>query len=832
LSNSAKNGIAIERPLKLILVALISAGLGGLLLAVIGIFKAPQAALIGIAVSVAYAHLTRSSDSGIQVPRWHLLALLVAAVFFRLPPVNYVSGGQDQGVYVNVAAHIVHSGGIAIADPVLEKLNGSSASKIYAEENAPVSGDFLLGIFHQSTPSGGALQFQFYHLFPIFMALIGGIFGLDASVFALTLLSILSVLFFYCLALRLTDRPGTALSAAMLLAVNPLHAFFSRFPVTEVPSLCFSLAASWLLVRFWRDGGEAESAARRWWEMLLSAGALACAFLIRMSGFMYAPIILLIGVVACLYAQDKLTRRLVVVWVFLVNAIYAATVVYGYAYSSTYVRFQLDFAFGKYLGPHWGFWVILLWVLSLLGLAVLYGGNPERKGHIRLRRFAEIGRRLMGPLTIAVLAVLLYKLYVLGWTDHYAGDPTLAQRWKIAQTGFGVFSFSSLVVAAEYVSPLLLLLFFGLTWARRLPGALSVLLVFVLMFLFYLVAMQWLIPYQPYYARYLVSEFVPYLILFVVLAIPYISGRALRHAAVVTLVVGGAYTALLSVGQLRASEQQGMAETYQRIASHVGYNDILLLDTETLSLPYQLIEMPFMLRYDRYVARISQRSLIDVPYLNGLQDRFDEIYLLSGSATPPPSFRPADVIRFREWVAEQGLHPPLSSSLRNQALTYLYVRTGGVILPDEWVEIGKLEGISPSNGWRKLFAKGWSIPESWGMWSDSTRARIVVPEVAEGGRHLARLELAVKPFVTSHHSRQRVRATVDGDAIFEWDLTQARIIVIPLETIPRTQVGSHIVELDFPDAVTPSDAGLDSADPRQLALGLVSARLVTSSAAQ
>ena len=670
-----EGGVNIERPLELVLVAVMATGVGGLLLAMMGIFKAPQALLAGIAVSVAYAHFSRWSPGAtsrtIRVPIWQVLLLVVVAIFFRLPPSNYVSGGQDQGVYVNLAGHIVNSGGISVEDRVAKRLHDSSAAKIYAEENAAVSGDFLLGIFQKDSPSGSKLEFQFYHLFPVFMALVGGSLGLDASVYALTFLSILSVLFFYCLALNLSERPRLAFWAALLLAVNPLHSFFSRFPVSEIPTLCMTLAAGWLLARSWRARAVDAMDWRPWWDVLLSACALGCAFLIRMNGFMYLPTVLIIGIVACVYEADMLVRRRVLAWALLVNALYALTVAYGYVYSPTYVDFHLKYAFGRYLGANWGFWVTLLWLASLVGMTLLYLAGPQGTTSTRIRQLAEVGRRLMGPFAAAALAVGAYKLYVLGWTDRYADDPWLAQRWQIAQAGFGALTYSSLVVAAQYVSPLLLFVFLGLMWSRRLPGGLSIVLAFVLMFLAYLLLMQWLIPYQPYYARYLVSEFVPYLILFVALGVVYIPSRKLRRVAVAALVLGGTYSAILSVAQLRANEHAGMADSYQRVVAKVGDDDLLLLDTDTLSLPYQLIEMPFMLRYDRYVARASQRSLSEISYLNGLHDRFDQIYLLSGSATPPANFLPVDVIRFRELVAEQGAHPPIKSMVRNQGLTYL-----------------------------------------------------------------------------------------------------------------------------------------------------------------
>lgn len=816
--------ISIERAFELVLAALIAASLCGLLFAAIGIFKAPQSLLVGLAGALIYGFLTPGQAGAARscsgASGWHVLLLLLVALFFRLPPSNYVSGGQDQGVYVNIAAHIVHSGGIAVEDRVRGRLGESPAAKIYDRDNAAVGGDFLLGIFQRGEGAGKALQFQFYHLFPVIMALAGGAAGLDASAYALTALSLFSVLLFYCLALELTQRPRVALGSALLLALNPLHAFFSRFPVSEVPTLCFTLGASWLLLRMWRNRDDRELARQRWGWVVLSAAALGCAFLTRISGFMYIPVVFLIAGVAYLSEMDRQARRAFFLWMLLVNGLFAVSVFYGYAYSPIYTEFHLAFAFGKYFGPQWALWIISLWALGLLGLTALYLASPESRIAQMFRRLLSLGDRWLGTLVALALAAGLYKLYQLGWTERYASDPWLAQRWHIAKTGSGVFGFSSVVVAAEYVSPFLFALFVALAWKRNLPGALRILLAFVLMFHLYLIGPQWLIPYQPYYARYLVSEYVPYLILFVASAIPFIASRAYRTTAAATLVLGGTYCAALSVGQLRANEHHGMAQSYQQVVSHVGNEDLLLLDTETLPLPYQLIEMPFLLRYDRHVARITQASLTDAHYLNDLQAGFDSLFLLSGKAVPPEGFQPVDAVRFREWVAEQGNHPPLRSDLRFHGRTYLYTRPIAAMLPGGWIPLA-------ASG---LPMAGWSSPEAWGIWSDGYESHIDVP-VAVRGSQSSVLELAMKPFVTATHPRQRTTISVDGKPLSELVLVAPATISIPLGDAQQSQTGPHRVRFNFPDAVTPRQAGMVSADTRRLAIGVTSVRVVSDDAA-
>lgn len=820
-------GNTVGRSVELVLVGLVASGLAGLACAALGIFKAPQVLTFGLLASAVYGYIGRGPEvtqaDRPDLPLLPLLSLLLVALLFRVPAIDYASGGQDQGVYVNMAAHIVRTGGFAIDDPVSKRLQGSDAEQRYQAENAPLNGDFLLGIFERDTASGPHFEFQFYHLFSVYMALAAGIFGLASGVSALTLLSLLSVLLFFALAMELTGRVRVAMAAGLLLAVNPLHAFFSRFPVTEVPTLCFALGSAWLLVRVWKDRESGENAnARRWLRLLLSIGSLTCAFLIRMTGFMYLPVILLIGLSACLFERDAQVRKLVFAWTMLANAAYLATLLYGRIYSPIYTGVHLQFAFGG-LGPHWSTWMFAAWAAALGALLVAFRLPPDAALTQHLRNGVGRVRGWLGVLALLSLPIWLYKLYLLGWTNRYAADPWLADRWSIAATKFGVFRYSSLVVAAENLGPLICLLFFGFAWSRRLPGVIGILGAMVLMFLFYIVGPQYVLAYQPYYSRYLASEFVPYVILLVVAACSFVEGRWLKRVSTVVLVASALYGTVLSIGQLRANEQSGMAQAYERVATHVGQDDVLLLDVSSLTLPYQLIEMPFLARHGLHVARASQSSLSDAHYLNALQSRFDRIFLLSGRPGQPPGFRPVDSVRFHEWVAEQGTHPPIRSTERFHGRTYLSVRSDAVIEAGQWMEISALADAAGGSEWSVVFARGWSVPEPWGMWSDGDQAVADVPAALADGSPTRLLTVKVKPFATPGHPTQRVHLSVDGKAMPEVLLSAETTLAIPLEGTPSVSV--HRVVFDLPDAITPAQAGAASSDPRKLGIGLLSARL-------
>jgi len=108
-----------------------------------------------------------------KVPPWLQYALLglwlIVAVWLFFRPHQYVLGGADAGVYVNLAASIADSGGILIDDPTLMGLDEALQSSLLrtipgdglAHEIAPQY--ILPGFFVEAEPAGRITP-QFYPL--------------------------------------------------------------------------------------------------------------------------------------------------------------------------------------------------------------------------------------------------------------------------------------------------------------------------------------------------------------------------------------------------------------------------------------------------------------------------------------------------------------------------------------------------------------------------------------------------------------------------------------------------------------------------------------------
>jgi hypothetical protein len=200
----------------------------------------------------------RAVTSWDRTQRLGLLGLLVVLVIgtgIRLDPSPYLHGGQDQGIYVNVGHHIARAGRLRPVDRVMAgQVPGVSSDVILAAhkiveqpQDSPLEGvregRWIAGL-HVEDASEGRIVPAFFHLLPVWFALAELDFGLARSTWPLVLFASLSLLAAFALGHRLAAGDSTdagdrsrglvvGLIAATSLAVHPLDLWISTFTVTE-----------------------------------------------------------------------------------------------------------------------------------------------------------------------------------------------------------------------------------------------------------------------------------------------------------------------------------------------------------------------------------------------------------------------------------------------------------------------------------------------------------------------------------------------------------------------------------------------------------------------
>lgn len=805
----------VDRWLELLVVWLLSASVLGLVTALAGCFLALQVCLASLLVTGTYAWCMRDRGSPSRVsPDWRHLALLtLVCLFFRLPAYHYVLGGQDEGVYVNVAHHLARTGGIEVQDTALEKLDDPSFKKTYLEENRRA--DYLPGVY-LAEHSGPRLQFQFYHLFPVWMAIFEGLFGATFGIYALTFFSWLSIIFVYRLGLAVSGSPRAALVAGGLLAVNPLHAFFSKFPVTEVPALAFSLVGFTCLAI---GRNEAMGAFRSRW-LWLSAAAFGCLFVTRISGFMYMPFVLAAAMASAIGDPDRHLRRAMFGWCAAVTVFYALSVGYGLHWSGFYSRDIYGLSFARVFRGHWHAGVFSSAVAALgAWLIIAAAGRGGRARESMQRNLLVPAQHTIGMVVALGLGAGVFKIYQLGWTSHFVQDAWLGKRWHLAGSGWVAVEASSLFQLLVYMGPLLLA---GvvMVFRRQNDPKVEFLRLFAAGFLVYASLLQWTVPYGPYYARYLLSENVPYLMLLVVLAW---AGMAVgwRKAAISWFLgVSLLYMVVASAGQLGKSENAGLYDSLKRIIAPVGANDLILVTSLQPGWPeVSQIKTPLLYTFGREVVNVSDSSLNDHAYTAALDARFDDVFLLSTAPFAPQGFELVNSERMEVWSFARSFLFPHELMLNAEKRLYLY-RLVRSVLP-----LSHMQAFNTRGAWNAWLISGWSTPESWGTWSLGNHAELSLdprelPATAGG----IRLHFEANVLVAPKHSRQRIGITLNGAPVAQRDVAfpQSNLdfdVDLPEGVLSAT--GKLIIGFDLPDAASPQAIGIGS-DGRLLALGLKS----------
>jgi len=272
-----------------------------LLLAEVGYFSLGRlgvlwGGLLIVLVTINWRRYRRSQmNMALAAPwrfnRWELAALalwlpVACWLFFR--PHEFIVGGADAGVYVNLGASIAKSGGILIRDPLLADLDPALYSALLRplppSEMAPF---YIFPGFFVPGAADGLIIPQFYPLHPVWQAITYALGGLRAELLMTPLWGLFGALAVYFTMRRLWGaRAG--LLALGALSVTALQAWFARYPTTEMLTQYLLWTGAWSLIA-WLDKREP----RGLWAALAGA-ALGQVFLTRIDAYalLLAPVLI------------------------------------------------------------------------------------------------------------------------------------------------------------------------------------------------------------------------------------------------------------------------------------------------------------------------------------------------------------------------------------------------------------------------------------------------------------------------------------------------------------------------------------------------------------
>lgn len=525
-----------------------------------------------------------------------MFIILFLAAFLRLPPSNYVMGGQDQGLYVNIGNNIANTGKIFIKDTLFDALSGNPELKDYYIKSNYMwtgkaiedkyEGTFVPGIYVKDIDKGELVP-QFYHLQPAWFAISNKLLGVERSTYPLFIFSMLSIIAIYLLSYSIFHNRLISVISALLLAVNPLHSFMSRFPVTEVTASMFFLSALYFYL---------ESENKNIYLLILSMLSFGCLFFTRITGFLFLPVLFFFLLYFQVFERSSAKRRNVLFFMTGIFVLYLFSLYHGLVFSFPYshdiYKNNMGFENLNLLGKP-ELKAIVCGVLIMMFLYLLYFIVGRFRNEFRKFWYHMAKNKILivSSILVVILLMIGHKAYKLGFTNKLVGDPWIGERWKMAGQGIkSLRNYFNLVVLSKFLTPLGILFFFSgiymLLKKSFYNKSFLILGLFTINFFLINTVGNYTTPYLYYYARYLLSELLPLMIITISFALVYFLNlsnrvRVKRTVFFIIMLVLLAPPIFYSSLQAKGTELKGFYEGFKQIDDELKGKPILFIDSNS-----------------------------------------------------------------------------------------------------------------------------------------------------------------------------------------------------------------------------------------------------------
>lgn len=559
-----------------------------------------------------------------------------------------------------MAATYERTGKTFITDHLREGL-GTKEKEIYDEANHLIRGYHQPGVFITDLEKSEYV-FQFYPLHPLWISIFVSILGSDNGVYSLVFFSLISIIAFYFIALELT--PGNRKAAyliAIFLAINPLHAFFSKFPTSEIISLAFSSTGFYFLLKYYKESLQEKI---NFWRLLVSAGLFLSLFFNHISGFVYLPFFYLIIVLALLFVENTKIRRNLVMYCGLVLTACVLSIFYGFFYSPPYFWAIGKISFEPSFGQYWYKLIPILFFIGILLIPLCLAA--KRNIQPLILRTAAFIKKYYPFVLYLFIAVNLYKIYGFAFGDEISTYPFQKDFPDLAHHGFSSILATNFVSIIYYLTPAgFIVLLMSINSFRGKNDVAYFLMLFFFSIVYFMRSIaNPTVPHQFWYARYLLLEVIPYglLIISLYLTCVYQNNKTSR------LFVKSAFLAILlfslyfTLPQIFVHEAKYQSQTIQGIAKQIDGNDLVLIDDA-----YLMIRLGTPLTY-YYGLDVS----FGQPNILSLFPNHNNIYVISKKKLPSSSFDLVDTIDYYEQKMEYTNLIPRNSVIENRFTLYLF----------------------------------------------------------------------------------------------------------------------------------------------------------------
>jgi hypothetical protein len=505
--------------------------------------------------------------------------------------------------------------------------------------------------------------------------------------------------------------------------------------------------------------------------------------------------------------------------------LYAFSVFYGLVYSPNYSVAIYRLMLGKLADGHWA------WGMAVLAgamLAVMFAW-------LRLLTWPTFVKTItlwIQPRIIIIFLIIfggiavslsLYKVYLLGYTQTYADHGWLGVRWKLSGIGLEAFYRSSALNWIIYSSPFLV--FLGTAALLRLKHdfKLAFLLVVPLAGLSVYIVSNPILPYQYYYARYLLTESVPYVIVAFVIATIGNGNPRWRKLGIAAVAVSAVWFGFITIKQFGAEEGKRPLSVLQAVAAHVDTGDVLLIEKSGWSIPRFGVETP--LRFYFGLKTVALPEEVRRKHARQIAGLFRNVWLLSPKPVQDDQFILHDRLLHYDRVMRRVGHVPLKvvNNFWNQEL-YLYVMkkwnwpsSRGIPFQFDKDHYDIEHGSSEVSF---ILGAGWQNLERTHVWSTASAEITLDRKTFPNGALPNVITIEMAPFAAN--SKRPVKVDVMACGVpneFSYASSERTIMRIPIQgSRSKTEC---TVSIKIPNATSPKALG-HSADGRILGIALYS----------
>jgi hypothetical protein len=207
-----------------------------------------------------------------------------------------------------------------------------------------------------------------------------------------------------------------------------------------------------------------------------------------------------------------------------------------------------------------------------------------------------------------------------------------------------------------YLSPPLAILAARGVFVQNRGPYFKLMLLFLLQFVGSAAFLQWLVPYQYYYARYLLSELIPAGILVAIAGLVALRASVVgRRVATLLAGTAAAYFCFFSVLQWRGIEADGAYPALAEIAKHLGSDDLLFIKRGSFQRQAD-IRTPLIYLFDKRVV-MYENDLTIKKYANASRKSagsFGGLFVLSSIENDSSSLELVSKTLYREGHFEKA----------------------------------------------------------------------------------------------------------------------------------------------------------------------------------